>query len=1195
MKNTKKLLMIFCSVVVLLATVFAIVSTAVVAGENTTVNEYANMKITASHGFEDGTYKSLFSNIVNGGIPLSGGIYTTDNGIRRAAASIYGNGQSLRYFMIDYDTNSSGADLYIQPKLGVLDNVEKTPVNGFVAEFDIIFLTPVTPVMEQKVDDFGNLMWEISAEDENGNPIYTQATDEKGNLLWETDENGDVIYVQKTDENGNPVFDDDGNPVYKQEVDAQGNPVWVKDKDGNVIVDENNNPCVPQYQRIPQRIPVMQNVQEPLYSDEYEIEGYEPVFEKDANGDYVLDGNGEKIPVYEKDANGDYVLDGNGDRVQKTEPIYAYEIDHMEPVYETDENGDFVLDDAGNKKPLYWYDENDNRWPVETPVYKLDENGEKIKKRLPVTDENGEMVMVNKVIPGEFTGLSTTLGIGMYNTHTYKEGKVDLLTFKANSLDKNGNVPLDKIKGNLLKNAPTFAAVPDEWCHITIQYDAKSNYTYIYVGRDDSEFDSDGDGTIDTYGRMLLGYLRSTYTLESGEEINVYPLQFRLGCKSTKGAVGFDNFIGYQGTTIHDPTVLNEKLPFEKYLYLADVLANGHEYKTVKDVNGNVVYQVLVDENGEVVYEIDEATGEFKLDGEGNKIPVYMVDSFGNKVPVYALDENGKKVIEKAHNTSADRYQAFVILTTDDVYKKVYTQEELGGEPTLEQMEALEAAYRLVDIYSADKKNEENNDLGIVGVYDELVKEAKIENAATYLSYAINALEAERTLSNYADRLALIVKAEEFYNSVGSLIARDSEGDFGEAVKIIKTLEVLIKGDEAAYNFVNWMKMFNSSVSYGAAASRLKSHYNNAEIYYNQIMALGEDYTVDTLEEANAESYTTALADFLAAGDIVSDNIKAANSARFVGIVSIMQRKSKGTWSLDGEDVEALWLRAFEIILDNNYDASGEDFAVAKVIFESANEYFYAKMQNEHIAVISAKLDSYNDSNMTYIDKAGICTYVERYIQLNEKYLDLDSIEIKREIARNDAYKLQLNTLVEDYKKLLVENAPKFMSVVKMAAHYSTYDMLKPLYDQATEYYYKMNIEGDGIEECIAQYEELRSLITSIERDSTAYIDIIYGNVVDENGEAIYKPMTEIDNKKDLYRSLTEAYLCFENLDITYPGAAEAKAVYDAKYKEYTENAITVNAELANAETTVYAVRGNWSFDTVVVFVKKLINKGVAK
>ena len=1193
MKNTKKLLMILCSVAVLFATAFAIVSTAIVAGEDTTVNEYANMKISASHGFEDGTYKVLFSNIVNGqGIPTNGGIRTTDNGNRKAAVPIYGNDRSLKYFVIDYDTNPGGADLFIQPKLGVLDNVEKTPVNGFIAEFDIIFLTPVIPVMQQSVDENGNLMWESDGEDGDGNIIYRQATDEDGNLLWETegeDEDGNPIYKQATDK--------DGKPLFEQATDSETNePLWEKDESGEFKLDENGEKIpvlVPK--KVPQRIPVMEVVQEPLLSDEYEIEGYEPVFEVDENGEFKLDENGQKIPVYEKDENGDVVLDASGNPVQATQPIYAYEIDHMEPVYETDENGDFVLDADGNKKPLYWYDENDNRWPVENPVYKLDEDGNKIIKRIPVTDDNGELVMVDKVTRGEFKGLSTTFGIGMYNTHTYKQGKVDLLTFKGNALDSNKNVPLDKISNNLLTNPPKFSAAPDEWCHITIQYDAKSNLTYIYVGRDDSEFDSDGDGVIDTYGRMLLGIKRCTYTLESGEVIDVYPLQFRLGCKSTRGVVGFDNFIGYQGTTIHDPTVLNEKASFEKYLYLADILANGHEYKTVKDTDGNVVYQVLTDEEGNVVYEIDETTGEPKLDELGNPVPVYIVDSFGNKVPVYDLDEQGRKIIETAHNTSADRYQAFTLLTTADEYKKVYSQEDLGGVPDFDQIEALERAYALVDIYAADKKNEGNNGIGVVGVYDEMVKEAKFENAATYLSYANAALESERTLTNYSDRAAQLVKAEEFYNSVGSLIERDNNGDYGKAVSIIKALEIIIKGDEAANNFVSWMKIFNSSVSYGATVSRLKSHYANATYYYQQIEALGEGYTTTTLETKNAESYATALADYIAAGDIVSDDTKSFNSARFIGIVSMMKKMSKGNWAQDGEEVESLWLRAFDILLENNYDASSEEFAVAKVIFDSANAYFYDKMQKEHIAVIAAKLDSYNDANMTYIDKAGICTYVDRYVELNEKYIDLDRMELKREIARNDAYKVQLNLLIEDYRKLLEENSPRFMSVVKMSKHYSTYEMLKPLYDQATEYYYKMNIEGEGIEECIAEYEKLRTLITSIERDSQAYIDIIYGNVTDEEGNKIYKPMNEIDNKNELYRSLTEAYLCFENLDITYPGAREAKAIYDAKYKEYNDNAIAVNKELASSEAVVYAVRGNWTFDTVVVFVKKLINKGVTK
>ena len=1162
MKNTRKILMIFCSIAVLFATVFAIAAAAVVAGENTTVNEYATMRITASHGFEDDTTRVLFNGIGNGSVPKNGKVYTMNNGIRGAVNPIYGDETSIKYFIIDYDSNDVAADLYIQPKLGVLDNVEKTPVNGFVAEFDIAFLSPIEVLKEQKVNEDGELEWEVEATDADGNPIY------------------------KLDENG-------------------------------------------------EKIPVMVNVQEPLLTDE---------IKRDENGDIVY--KAEWVQDTNEDGSLKWEEDADGNQIAVMKPIYEQAVDaDGNPLWEMTEDGE----------------------------YKLDENGEKIPVRIPeyveMTDENGEMIMVDKVAAKEWTGLSTTLGIGMYNTQTYKDGKVDLLSFETNKAEK--KMVLKDIAGNLLVDAPKFSVAADEWCHITVQYDAKSLLTYVYVGRDDSEFDLDEDGVTDVYGRLLLGIKRATYVLETGETVNVYPLQFRLGCKSTSGVVGFDNFIGYQGTTIHDPTLLNNKLPYERYLYLADILGNETEYKTVTDTDGNVVYRVVTDENGNTlyvpeyeiatdadgnviytqkkdengelvwekdesgnlkldelgnlipVYELDEngekipvyvtdengnkvvvyekdEFGEYKLDGDGNKIPVYqrdengnlvpvyVLDSFGEKVPEYVLDENGKKIVVKKGASYVDRYQAFNLLATDDAMRKVYTKEDLGGEPEVDEFEALEKAFALYEIYAQDKRNNTGSTSSFYSCYYEMVNSAKLENSATYLSYAYDVRDTERTLANHSDRNAKIAKAKEFYDSVGNLIDRNTDGDYGKAVAILEEMEKIVKSDEAAYNFVNAMKIFNNSVAYGATAARIKIHYDNATLYYPNISTDYNDPDT-TLEADSAQSLADAVASYIASSGVVSNNEKAYNSARFAGIVGMMQKKSTGAWSQDGADVEALWLRALDIILEDNYDASNEAFAVAKVMFDSANEYFWNKMQKDHLQVIAAKLDSYNDPDMTYIDRAGICTYVERYIETNAKYLDLDSIEITRELARNEAYKAQLNTLVGDYKKLLVENAPRFISVMKMSKHYSTYADLKPLYDEATKYYYTMNIEGEGIEECLADYEELRKLITSIEADSKAYIDVIYGNVLDEDGNAIYRPISQITDKNELYVSLKEAYLCLENLDMTYPGALEAKAAYEAKYQEYNNSAVQINTELAGGESVVYAARGNWSFDTVVIFVKQLI------
>lgn len=69
----------------------------------------------------------------------------------------------------------------------------------------------------------------------------------------------------------------------------------------------------------------------------------------------------EQVPVWVVDANGDYVLDANGNKIQSTDqdknPIFEEVVKtdengnpiFAEDVYKTDENGEFELDDQGNK------------------------------------------------------------------------------------------------------------------------------------------------------------------------------------------------------------------------------------------------------------------------------------------------------------------------------------------------------------------------------------------------------------------------------------------------------------------------------------------------------------------------------------------------------------------------------------------------------------------------------------------------------------------------------------------------------------------------------------------------------------------------------------------------------------------------------------------------------------------------------
>ena len=111
---------------------------------------------------------------------------------------------------------------------------------------------------------------------------------------------------------------------------------------------------------------------------------------------------------------------------------------------------------------------------------------------------------------------------------------------------------------------------------------------------------------------------------------------------------------------------------------------------------------------------------------------------------------------------------------------------------------------------------------------------------------------------------------------------------------------------------------------------------------------------------------------------------------------------------------------------------------------------------------------------------------------------------------------------------------------MRKAAEYSSYKDLKPLFDEATSYYYTMNISGEGIEECVEQYAALTKKMSDIERDSGTFVAVVNGT----NG---YTALESITNKTKLYEALSTCYGCLENLDATYEGVAAAKVIYDVE------------------------------------------------
>ena len=409
-----------------------------------------------------------------------------------------------------------------------------------------------------------------------------------------------------------------------------------------------------------------------------------------------------------------------------------------------------------------------------------------------------------------------------------------------------------------------------------------------------------------------------------------------------------------------------------------------------------------------------------------------------------------------------------------------------------------------------------------------------------------------------------------------------------EALRLLQTQAAT---DAASNDFIEAMKLFKNAVNYGASVSRITNHYDKAAALRSKISNYNELKASDTtgynsLKEAVDYFDGNDSLGIKSAQTYIYEATLSYNSGRFVNIINILKTTTESDWKNDDGSIEKLWYLALTIERDQGVDANYEGYANAKAIFDQINAYFWAELQKEHIAVLEAKLANYNGADSSYIDKAGICTYVDKYLEQNSADIDTTNATLVRLIEKNETYKAQLTTLVGDYKNLLTQNTTKFTNTMKAAMQFNTYAELKPLYEEATEYYYSMDIVGENIDEYVALYEELRVKITAIEGDSSMFVAIVNGSVAGEEGKAL----ADMTDKTELYVALNACYAYTENLDDTYEGVAAAKAVYDAKYAEYMGSADIINDQIHQTLNTACATRGMWDIDSIVAFVNSLFD-----
>jgi hypothetical protein len=264
------------------------------------------------------------------------------------------------------------------------------------------------------------------------------------------------------------------------------------------------------------------------------------------------------------------------------------------------------------------------------------------------------------------------------------------------------------------------------------------------------------------------------------------------------------------------------------------------------------------------------------------------------------------------------------------------------------------------------------------------------------------------------------------------------------------------------------------------------------------------------------------------------------------------------------------------IINNNDYDSSYDGVDAAIATYEKLDELFYQIIQTQHLAVVKEKLDRYVVST-SYIEKAGICTYIENYIE--ENHVNMTSAEGVQYAYALEVYKSELVTYKIDYEQVLAVNTNAFLAVVSKMTAYVTYEELKPLYDEAIEnYYYSMNVDSEAVKAAIAVFEEYESFIEKAEENSAMFLGYV-------------DTLTSARRQSHIYRALVNCGLYVDGADDGVEGVKEAKETYKTKLAEYNASISPINSEISETVDVACSVRSNTIAATVLAVIKNIFGK----
>ncbi len=454
--------------------------------------------------------------------------------------------------------------------------------------------------------------------------------------------------------------------------------------------------------------------------------------------------------------------------------------------------------------------------------------------------------------------------------------------------------------------------------------------------------------------------------------------------------------------------------------------------------------------------------------------------------------------------------------------------------------------------------------------------------------------------------MAIKVAAVSDYIEKNRLYFDQSAPRFIEIVDIVRQAEERATWLKQLQAFVAAVEKFNRAPSLAALEryyQQIVENYVACELHKSDkyaaaasdplVVALVETMAADPTITAIISEVTldTIYSEYLAKKMTTQSNLE--NSGKIVDAIDIIGSLVTNRDELDDSEYLEELLRVAnenvdfvdqylavirEILNKKAYDEDVEGVEEAILIFEALDEMFFANLQAKHFGVISEQLTRYSETN-SYIEKAGICTFVRNYI--NDNNVDMSGTDGVRYLHTLETYEAELENYKKDYEAILEANTQAFIGIVNEMSANVSYSKLKPLYTTAIEkYYYNMNSDSAEVQAALVVFEELESKILTMEADGALFVGYAAN-------------LRYSTRQAQIYQALVNCSKYIDKLDSGVAGVRDAIELYNEKLVEYTDNINPINSEISSTLDVTLAFRVNSISETVLAVIKNIfyINK----